>query len=363
MIQDEFPNLYSYFGLKEEYIVNYPLLFEYILPGKKYLITKDSQSEFKKFFYSSEEGIEERLDYYTQKKIKERELTRLKKDFSEYLKSFQLKIGDYDWRYYYTLLLRMAKVCTVQGDYEYAVELYDKILTAHIVISQYQGIYYEACLQKADILLNQGEYKVAIETYEAVIIMISRQQDYGISDIFFEYIVKIYPRIAICYAKMEQYSTAKAFMEAALKKAEERKDYAECFSITYNRIILAIRMGNVKDSEMHSQFEDLKKLISCDVQEAVYLSIYAWYRGVMGGHCRYALKFAYDALKLKRENLVENDVRIAESHYLISILYLLLDETEHAKEYGKKCVNILSNYKLEKEKVDIISKVYEQCMS
>lgn len=359
MIQTEFPNLYSYFILKEEYIIRYPFLFEYIPPGKKYLVTRDSQSEFKKFYYSSEEGIEERLDYFMQRKMKEREFRRLKSDFSEYLDAVKLQKAVYDQRYYYSLLLRMANVCVVQEDYAYAFHLYNKILVSSIVISQYQEIYYEANLRKADIYLHQRQYRAAIEAYKDIITMISCQHNYNIDDIFFEYVVKIYPRIAICLAENKQYGDADAFMKAAFKKAEEREDYEEGFAIIYNRIILAILMETVNANEIMPLFETLKKLIHCDVQKAMYLSIYAWYRGVIGGHCRHALEYAYDALALKRKTMLENDIRIAESHYVISILYLLLDDTEHAKECKKKCVNILNNYKTETEKVCQILKMEE----
>ena len=358
MIQDEFPNLYSYFSLKEVYIKEYPLLFEFIFPDKKYLITKERQSEFKKFFFASGEGIEERLDYYVQKKVKERELTILKSKFNEYLETFCLQTDEYDWRYYYTILLRMANVCVVQEDYEYALELYDKIVTAPIVLSQYQGIYYEAWIQKADVYFKQRKYETAIDLYKALISMVARQHDYDNVDIFLEYVTKICSRMAICYAIKKEYDSANNLMHGALKWAEQREDEAECFAIIYNQIVLAILEGNIEDAIIRPKFESLKQLISCDIQDAFYLSIYAWYRGIIGGHRRHALKYACEALTLKRENFIENDVRIAESHYLISLLYLLGDETERAMECRKKCLNILNNYEFEKERIDVIKAVF-----
>lgn len=356
MMQDEFPNLYSYFGLKESYIKSYPFLFEYILPGGKYLVTKSSQNEFKQFFYSSGEGIEERLDYYSQKKVKQRELIRLKKDLDEYLSTFELKTDVYDIRYYYTLLLRMANVYTVQGECGHAIELYDEILKEHVIISQYPGIYYEAYMQKTDIFLNEKKYQEAIEMYEAIAIMIERQQEYGSSEVFFEYIIKLYPRIALCLAQVKKYQIAERFMRVALEMAKERKNYDECFAICYNRIILNAHMEN-KRNEIEILLEELKLFIRCDVQKALYFSVYAWYQGVVDGCLKSALKSAYSALVLKRENLLENDIRIAESHYLISVLYLLINETEQAKECKRKCVNILHNFESEKEKADMILKI------
>ena len=358
MIQDEFPNLYSYFSLKETYIKEYPLFFEYIFPDKRYLVTKDSQSEFKKFFYASEEGIEERLDYYMQKKVKEKEVTRLKKDLNEYLETFHLGTNEYDWRYYYTLLLRMARVCVVQGDYEYAIKMYDQIVTAPIVLSLYQGIYYEAWLQKADVYFEQKNYKTAIELYKDVINMVAYRHEYDDQDVFLEYVVKICARLALCDAIVKDYDNANHLMQSALKWAEQRNDEAESFSLIYNQIILELRAGNTEDVIIGSKFDALKRLIHCELQEALYLSIYAWYRGVICGHRRHALKYAYEALALMRENFFENDVRIAESHYLISILHLLGNETDHAMECKRKCLNILGNYEFEKERADAIEKAF-----
>lgn len=356
MIQDEFPDLYSYFSLKEVYIKDYPLLFDFIFPDKKYLITKKSQNEFKNFFFASKEGIEERLDYYMQKKVKEAELVRLKKDFEEYLGSFHLVPDEYDKRYYYTLLLRMASVCVVQEDYKYAMEKYDEIVTSPIVLSSYQGIYYETWMQKADIYFKQRNYKEAIEVYKYVISMIADQHDYENVDIFLEYVVKICSRMAICCASMKAYEDANNLMHGALNWAEQRSDEAQLFSLIYNQIVLAICEGNIEETTICLQFDSLKKLCGCEVQNAMYLSLYAWYRGIICGHRRHALNYAYEALKLKRKNLNENDVRIAESHYLISILHLLGGETEHAVECRKKGVNILSNYQFEKERIDAMKK-------
>ncbi len=358
MIQDEFPDLYSYFSLKEVYIKEYPLLFDFIFPDEKYLITKKGQSEFKKFFYASDEGIEERLDYYMQKKVKEKELTRLKNDLNEYLETFHLQTDQYDWRYYYTLLLRMAKVCVVQRDYEYAVEMYDKIVTSPIVLSLYQGIYYEAWMKKADVYFEQRKYETAIKLYENIILMITQQHNQEDVDVFLEYAVKICSRMTICYAVMGMYSNANHLIQGTLRLAKQRNDDAELFLLIYNQIILAVHEGNTEETEILPKFESLKKLAGCELQEALYLSIYAWYRGIIGGRCSYALKYAYEALALKRENLAENDTRIAESHYLISILHLLSNETVHAMECKKKCLNILSNYEFEKERIDIIKKLF-----
>lgn len=358
MIQDEFPNLYSYFSLKEVYIKEYPLLFDFIFPDKKYLITKASQNEFKKFFFTSAEGIEERLDYYMQKKVKDRELKRLKKDFNEYMETFHLQTGKHDRRYYYTLLLRMAGVCAMQGDYAYAVDMCNQIVTAPIVLSAYQRIYYEAWLQKADIYFEQRKYETAIELYEDVVSMIVHQHECEDEDFFLEYVIKIYSRMAICYAILGDYTYADNLLQGSLKWAEQRKDAEECFSLIYNQIILAIYEGNIEETTIYAQFETLKKLSGCEVQNALYLSLYAWYMGIIGGHRRQALDYAYEALTLKRENLVENDVRIAESHYLISILHLLGDEVERAVECRKKSVNILQNYEFEKERIEAIEKVF-----
>lgn len=188
--------------------------------------------------------------------------------------------------------------------------------------------------------------------------MIVRRHEYEDVDIFLEYAIKIYSRMAICYAILEDYDYADSLMQGSLKWAEQRKDDAECFSLIYNQIILAVCEGNVEDAAINPKFESLKKMISCEVQNALYLSLYAWYRGIIGGHRRQALDYAYEALTLKRESLAENDVRIAESHYLISILHLLGDEIEHAVECRKKSINILRNYEFEKERIKAIEKVF-----
>ena len=347
MIQEDFPNLYSYFILKEIYITEYELLFDYILPGKKYLITKDAQREFKRFFYSSNEDLDVRLDYYKQKKAKVKDYNLLKKDFFEYLQKLAVQVEAYDRRYYYSLLLRMGDVCANQGDYEDASIIYDSILRSGPVASDFQDTYYKVWLHKSDIYLKQQKYDKAIQVYKDVLEMIARQHDYDMDNIFAEYIVKILPRIAICYAMFGEYEKADSYMSRAYEISHEIEDKEEMFAILYNRILLAIHMNKVQDNQIRPFFIDLENLISCDIQKAMYHLIYAWYRGVIGGHCRHALKYVKVALDINRASLAENDVRIAECHYLNSILFRLVDECEHSEQCRKKSINILKNHNVE----------------
>lgn len=360
IIQQDYPNLYAYFVLKEEYIYKWEALFEYILPDSNYLYTKEASKEFRKHYLSSENEIETRLEYYAQRKAKTREYIQLEEDFEAYMDWLRNQGEEVDRRYFYSLMLKMGDVHTNQGNFDVAREFFDKIIKEGVVNAGYQNLYYEVLLHRADTYFRENRYEEAIKEYRALLEMLVIQHDYDRDAIFLEYSLKIYPRISICYARLEKYENADLYMLAADKTAKTMKLNDACFAIMYNKVLLAFHMGYIEDNQIEPLFDELEMYINCEIQEAMFYLVYAWYCGVLEGHCKYALRFVNAALIICRGILTENNTRIAECHYVNSILYMMMAEFEKSDICKKKCINILENYNIEEDRVQKVKEILEQ---
>lgn len=68
-----------------------------------------------------------------------------------------------------------------------------------------------------------------------------------------------------------------------------------------------------------------------EVQEAMFLTAAAWYQGILNGNLLYASKAADRALQIKRRLYIENDARIAESHYVNAMIRMFQGKYEEQK--------------------------------
>lgn len=351
MIQQDYPNLYAYFILKEEYISKYENIFEYVFPDYNYLFTKEEKKELKNYFHSSEDNLEVRMEYYGRVKAKEREYNLLKHDFANYIQAHIAQLDEVDRRYFFSLMLSMGDVAVKQGDYGTARELYNSMVKNRIVNAGFHGLHYEVLLHRADIYVLEKKYSEAIEEYAILINMVGIECDYNMESIYSEYVIKIFSRIGICYAKLSRYEKAVECLTLANRTARLMGKTNECFAIVYNRVLLALYMSDIQDNQIRPIFDELKEYINSEIQEEMFYLVYAWYRGVVDGHCRHALEYVKTSLQICRRVFTENDTRIAECHYVNSILYLLSDELEQSNICRKKCINILENYSEEEERI------------
>lgn len=359
MIQQDYPNLYAYFILKEEYIYKWESLFEYVLPDGDYLHTKTANKEFKSHYQSSENEMELRLEYYSQRKAKEKEYAQLKKDFEVYMNELKNHATEADRRYYYSLLLKMGDVHANQGEYEVAREFFDKIVAERVINAGYQTLYYDVLLHRADTLLKEKNYTDAISDYVNLIVMIEIRNDYESLTSFLEYALKIYPRMAICYARLENHEMADTYLQMAADIAKKWKWNDTCFAILYDRVLLAFRRECTEENQIEPLFKELESYIYNEIQEVMYYIVNAWYCGVVEGYCTEALRFVKAALSIGRGILPENNPRIAECHYINSILYRFMEDLEKSDICKEKCINILENYDVEEDRIQRIKEVLD----
>ena len=82
---------------------------------------------------------------------------------------------------------------------------------------------------------------------------------------------------------------------------------------------------------------------SNEVQNAMYLTVKEWFVGVIKGDIYNSIQNASTALEIKRNLYIENDVRIAESHYVNALLRFFAGNDEEAYYCCMKSCNILKN--------------------
>lgn len=347
IIQNNFQNLYSYFILKENYISEIETPFEYIMPDRTYLITKDMQHEMKKEFLESN-NIDKKLEYYMYAKVNKGSLTIFLEEIKKHIIAISEKKEGYDIRYGYLLWVKLAKVLSTQNMFKEAIEWYGKILKDNDIKENYTSLYYDALLGKGDVHFQSEDYEKAKEEYMNAVILIADNcdYDYDYEKVFFKYKVELYQRIAICFVKMGDYKSAIKYMDIIVGALQEGyvTSIQDSFSVYYNYCLLSMESKNSYEYSVKEMLLKLKSEIQCEVQEAMYHMVSAWYYGIVCGKLEEGVHLAKKALAIKRDIYRENDFRIAESHYIISILYMLLGDYVQAEHCCSQCINVLKNF-------------------
>lgn len=343
LIQKEYPDLYSYFILKESFLNKYENFFDYILPNKAYLRTKESQ-KISKETYLIDEGhdINETLDYFLYTKAEKKQIEDLKKYISDLFHNIDIK-KDYNVTYYYHVLLKLADVLLVQGECKTSLYLFRNILNS---LKKGTKMYYDALIGVGDSYFHLGDYEQAQEIYEQIILtitdcdLITELERQG----YFDKI--IYFRIVLCHIKKENFEKVSPFINSAvftpLESEIERS--SESFEVYYNFFVFMLSFDSNNFYIMNKLLDIIKNILNDYMQEAMYLTIKAWYDGVIQGNLKLAFENSKTALLIKRERFIENDIRIAESHYTNSVLYYLNGEYKKADKCCDKCINILKNF-------------------
>lgn len=99
------------------------------------------------------------------------------------------------------------------------------------------------------------------------------------------------------------------------------------------------------------------------MQKGMFLTVKAWYSGIINGDLYEAEKEAMEALNIKRRLCMENDVRIAESHYVNAMLKMFQGDYDKALYCCNKSSNILKNVAMheeQKEKSGNLMKIIAQ---
>lgn len=342
-IQKEYPDLYSYFILKDSYLIKYENFFDYILPNKAYLRTKTLQKISKENYHIDKgQDLNETLDYFLYAKADKKEIEDLKKYISDLIRNMDLK-EDYNFIYYNRVLLKCADVLLVQGEYKNSLYLFHDISR---LLKKNTKMYYDALIGMGDSYFYLGCYEQAQAIYEQIILTISDCN--SITDIerqeYFDKI--IYLRIVLCYIKIENYEGVSPFIKSAVFTPLESqiKRSSDSFEVYYNFFVFMLSFDSNDFYIMNKLLDIMKNVLKDYIQEAMYLTIKAWYDGVIQGNLKLAFENSNTALSIKRERFIENDIRIAESHYTNSVLYYLNGDYQKADKCCDKCIHILKNF-------------------
>lgn len=343
LIQEDFPNLYSYFILKENYVKHHEVFFEYILPGSNYLVTREAQHEFKRHYISNAADLNERLNYFSHAKISKKDLKILIQDVDLFTREILEKNIHYDTFYLHKINLKLADVLFAQAEYEQALLRYKDIF--YSVGHSISSLYCDSVLGIGDCCYSTNEYTDAIFYYNHLMSMLAMQNDSV--DIFNKYSKKVYSRIALCYAKFNDMDNAQKYMDKAIHLITDTDAFSKIqFELYFNYILFQLQTASFSNYKMRDTLEKLKESALTIVQTAMYLTVSGWYYGIVEGDLKHGERESLEALNIKSNYFIENDLRIAESHYAIAVIHLFSGNYKEARHCYQKCTNILKNFDL-----------------
>ncbi len=356
LIQLDYPNLYSYFLYKGEYTTTKKNILSYILPESQYLHTKESQHALNLHFISNKnKTLEDELTYFRIKKINIEECNKLYEKIEKKIALLE-KDFNHNKQYICSLLKNYAQVLFAQEYYNQAYNTY-QFINNLFEDEKNNSFFLQSIIGMGDVKFTEKKYEEALKIYNKAIMQLSELTDYS-SDTETESTRNLlYERIALCYARQQEYEAAKKYMDTIDKKFEiiNTLNNLDTFSIYYNYFLILLNQQTTDHYIFTKILHTLENISKNNIQECMYSTLYSWYIGVIQGNINKALPIALYSLNVKRTLLIENDKRIAESHYVISTLYMMLGNTSQAKYCCKKAKNILNNYH-EKNK-ELIEKI------
>lgn len=344
-IQEKLPNLYSYCGFRERYLRKYNSSFSYIFPEDMYLKTKVMQKNLKENIYDAKDNIFESLDTFLHVKISEDIFEKLENDTNKFLDYIKLSDTQYDGMLYYKIQLNFAKVATAQKKFKKAIQVYQTLLKDENIIRNI-SIFIETKLGMADNYLYIGDYNKSYVLYSDILSDICTDLFDFLEDITIkEYKIQIYSRIALCQIKLGKIDEVKRIILQVMESINilEADGNREFFHIYYNFFIIYLEIYPGESAENSRMLELLGQNSRNEVQNAMYITVKAWYEGVIKGDIYNSIQNASTALEIKRNLYIENDVRIAESHYVNALLRFFAGNDEEAYYCCMKSCNILKN--------------------
>lgn len=175
--------------------------------------------------------------------------------------------------------------------------------------------------------------------------------------------VRIYSKLALCEFKQGNVENVIKYLEITkfhLERMDE-DEKKELFPVYYNYLLMYLDINPDRTQEAEHLLKMLEAFGNNDMQRAMFLTIKAWYLGIINGNLREAARAADEALRIKRHSYIENDFRIAESHYINAMIRLFQGNYQQAEYCCMKSINILKNFKLhtyQKEKSrDLLEKI------
>ena len=354
-IQESLPNLYDYFQFKERYIREYQSYFEYILPDAEYQKTKVMQRILKKNLQNAD-NIVQKLEGYQHVLVTEEQFDSLQSEVYKYVKEVwnntQIqteKSKEKEEAFCWRLLLTLARVAITQGNYKKAQNIYKDMICSIEArgrkLSQNEKL--EIWKGLSDAELYQKEYDEAYKGYARILELY--QSDYNENRQEYEEFlltkIRIYSKLALCEWKRGNEKTALKYIETSIRQAKEvsKEQKKELFAVYYNYFLMNLEITPKCSRMGDALYQILDGLEKNEVQEAMFLTVAAWYQGILKGDLVYASKAADRALQIKRRLYIENDARIAESHYVNAMIRMFQGKYDEAEHCCVKSMNILKN--------------------
>ena len=367
-IQEFLPNLYSYFEFKEQYLNQYTNYCDFIFPEDGYLKTKDMQRVLKSNLKNAGDDMVQQLEGNLHIRISKEQFLELKKNVNQYVeliqkneKNISEKIQRTNDVFCCRLLTSLARVATVQGYYEEAIDIYKEFIHKQKLNSK--NIAFEIWYGLADTYLYAEEYDEAYGTYAQILKWVMNQYEDEIAEEhFLNEKVRLYSKLALCEFKRKNDEKALqyikyTFMNIDELNAEQKKSL---FPVYYNYLLMWLDIFPYRTTEGDKLLECLENFDKNEMQKGMFLTVKAWYRGIINGDLYEAEKEAMEALNIKRRLCMENDVRIAESHYINAMLKMFQGDYDKALYCCNKSSNILKNVAMheeQKEKRESVVKI------
>lgn len=369
-IQNELPNLYSYFVLKLNWSIAYPCILDTILPDTVFLYTKKEYISKKEYLINrriekedKKQSIRNRIEYLSVIKDSAYNVKQfLNKEIPVYLRLLQYQmlqtkndeLADTNVNYYISSVIQIVKMLQYQemyGEAEKYLKLGMEMADAAGCLEEYKIEFYECMGANKFYLLKNDEALRYFSMELNEVLAGDHEFDYQKAG-------KIYNCISNCFFRENKLKNAKECIEKAIAYEEmtEHKNSRRRFENSYNQWVIRAFI----DDEFKNYDKDMEFSTDGDIQYAMMLNVLGWYVGVLGGAVQEALDYIQTALAIEREVFIENSIHIAQSHYINAVLYNMAGEFSRSLRCCGKCLNILKNFEKEQEKKSVVISLKEK---
>ena len=367
-IQEQLPNLYAYFEFKEQFLTSYKNYCEFILPEDEYLKTKSMQKILKDTLIHSDNTVLQRLDGYMHIRINHTQYKQLEEDLYTYINkikketSSSTNMQSANNAFCNKLLMSLARLATIQGEYRNALNIYEQLISKMSFTSPQET--YELLNNMSDAYLYSEDYKKAQRCYSKILEFLFEEYN---NDTFTEEQFQnaktcTYSKLALCEFKMHHNTKVLEYIRLTLLHIPDLSEESReaLFPIYYNYFLMYLDIFSERTIEGDKLFQELENFDKKPMQNSMFLTIKAWYLGIINGDLSIARQLADNALQIKRQICIENDSRIAESHYVNAMIRMFQGNYTEAQNCCIKSINILKNFPLHTAQKEASQKLLKQ---
>ena len=365
-VSETLQNLYSYCTLKLRFLRIYPNILSASFPEKKLMLTKEARSALKAPTRKGKTDLEyliQCLDYYSNVRIGGYNLDKI---INQVVWPEMRKINDnlqISIKEKLELYARFAKMLQVQKRYEDSEEIYGFILTEleNFQLSDMKKFHLNIQKEIAQNEYYLKRYNQAVRLFTEILTecILTDEGQYDN-----EIIINTYICLAVCLCQKKEYNKAVRILEKAGSLDSSGLSGYSYFTLWYDYYIVKMKVKeqNPEDNEKILVSDVMDKFAGKKmnvIESAMLHTLCAWIFGVFCGETETALDLSLDALEQKRRYFWENDIRIADSHYVTAMIYYIQGEYEKAEICMKKAFNIVNNYSEKKEYCRTVQKMQE----